>query len=71
MAAYEEMIRHTATPHAPWYVVPADHKWFTRAVVATVVANTLSALRLNFPTVKREKRRELEVVRRALERERG
>jgi PPK2 family polyphosphate:nucleotide phosphotransferase len=71
MAAYEDLIRHTATPHAPWHVVPADHKWFTRAVVATVIADTLSGLHLNFPAVKREKRKELEVVRKALERERS
>ena len=38
MAAYEDMIRHTATPDAPWHVVPADHKWFTRLVVAATVA---------------------------------
>jgi PPK2 family polyphosphate:nucleotide phosphotransferase len=70
MSAYEEMIQHTATKHAPWYVVPADHKWFTRAVVASVIVDTLADLDLAYPTVDRAKRRELAKVRRALERER-
>jgi len=70
MAAYEDMIRHTATPDAPWHVVPADHKWFTRLVVAATVAEAMSKLDLKFPTVDRAKRRELEAVRAALKRER-
>jgi PPK2 family polyphosphate:nucleotide phosphotransferase len=69
MAAYEEMIRHTATPDAPWHVVPADHKWFTRLVVATTVADAMADLNLKFPTIDREKRTELEAVRAALMRE--
>ncbi len=64
------MIQHTATKHAPWYVVPADHKWFTRAVVASVIVETLSGLDLAYPTVDRAKRKGLAKVRRALERER-
>jgi PPK2 family polyphosphate:nucleotide phosphotransferase len=51
MAAYQDMIRHTATPEAPWYVVPADHKWFTRLVVAEAVVETMKGLDLHFPTV--------------------
>ena len=47
--AYEETIRHTATPEAPWYVVPADHKWFTRLVVAATLVEHLKALDLHFP----------------------
>ncbi len=47
--AYEEMIRHTATPEAPWYVVPADNKWFTRLVVAAAVIDTLASLDLRYP----------------------
>ena len=70
MAAYEDMIRHTSTADAPWHVVPADHKWFTRLVVAATVADAMSKLDLKFPTVDRAKRRELEAVRAALERER-
>jgi len=70
MAAYEDMIRHTSTPDAPWHVVPADHKWFTRLVVAATVADAMSTLDLKFPTVDRAKRRELGAVRAALKRER-
>ncbi len=67
--AYEQMIRATATPHAPWYVVPADHKWFTRLVVAEAVIDTLESLSLKTPQVKKTKRKELAAVRRALEEE--
>ena len=49
MQAYEETIRHTATKHAPWYVVPADHKWFTRLVVAATLVEQMEALDLQFP----------------------
>ena len=69
MAAYEDMIRHTATAEAPWYVVPADHKWFARLVVAAVVVESLKELDLSFPTIDRDKRKELEAARKALERE--
>jgi PPK2 family polyphosphate:nucleotide phosphotransferase len=71
MAAYEDMIRHTATPEAPWYVVPADHKWFTRLVVAAAVADALEELDLKFPPVDRARRRELAAARAALEGEKG
>ena len=67
MAAYEDMIRFTATSHAPWYVVPADNKWFTRLVVADAVVNTLEGLKLHFPKVDEGKRRELKDARRVLE----
>ena len=70
MAAYEDMIQHTATAAAPWYVVPADHKWFTRLVVAEAVVDSLAALDVQWPTVDRGKRKELEVARAQLERER-
>jgi len=66
MRAYEDMIRHTATEEAPWYVVPADNKWFTRLVVAAAVVDTLNSLDLAYPRVDKEKRRELAAVRRAL-----
>jgi polyphosphate kinase 2 (PPK2 family) len=49
--AYEEMIRNTATPEAPWYVVPADNKWFTRVVVAAAIIDTLAALDLRYPEI--------------------
>jgi len=71
MSAYEDMIQHTATEHAPWYVVPADHKWFTRLVVASAVIDALEAIDLRFPEVDAAKRRELAVVKAALEREKG
>jgi PPK2 family polyphosphate:nucleotide phosphotransferase len=69
MAAYEDMIQHTASKHAPWYVVPADHKWFTRLVVASAVIDGLESLELAFPVVDAAKRRELAAVKTALERE--
>ena len=53
------MIRHTATEHAPWYVVPADHKWFTRLVVAAAVIDALNSLKLRFPEVSDEQRKHL------------
>jgi len=71
MRAYEDMIQHTATPEAPWHVVPADHKWFTRLVVSATLVDALSGLDLKYPTVDAAKRRELDAVRRALTRERG
>jgi PPK2 family polyphosphate:nucleotide phosphotransferase len=67
MAAYEDMIRHTATPFAPWYVVPADHKWFTRLVVAEAVVDTLEGLHLSYPKVDPQKRKELAEARQLLE----
>jgi PPK2 family polyphosphate:nucleotide phosphotransferase len=51
MAAYEDMIRNTSTPEAPWFVVPADHKWFTRIVVAAALVQQLEALDLEYPKV--------------------
>ena len=66
MDAYEDLIQHTATGHAPWYVVPADHKWFTRLVVASVVVETLESLKLEYPKVDAAQRRELAAARAAL-----
>jgi len=51
MKCYEEMVRATATVQAPWYVVPADNKWFTRLVVADAIEQALTGLRLKFPEV--------------------
>ena len=64
--AYEDMIRHTATKHAPWYVVPADNKWFTRVVVAAAVIDTLAALELEYPKVGDDALKELAAAKRAL-----
>ena len=66
MRAYEDMIRHTATKDAPWYVVPADNKWFTRVVVASAVVGTLGSLDLRYPKVSEDKLKELAAARRAL-----
>jgi PPK2 family polyphosphate:nucleotide phosphotransferase len=69
LEAYEDTIRHTATPHAPWYVVPADAKWVTRLVVAAAVVDTLQDLDLQYPIVDKEKKKELEAARVLLESE--
>jgi len=66
MEAYEEMIRHTASEHAPWHVVPADRKWFSRLYVAAVIVESLHALELEFPEVTAAKREELAEARRTL-----
>jgi len=66
MRAYEEMVIHTASSWAPWYVVPADHKWFTRLVVASAVRDALSSLDLCYPELSPEKQTELVEARRAL-----
>ncbi|MFN6355276.1 MAG: polyphosphate kinase 2 family protein [Cyanobacteriota bacterium] len=69
MKAYEEMIQHTASEAAPWYVVPADHKWFTRLVVAAAVIDTLLSLDLQYPKLSAAASQELEAARRELEAE--
>ena len=66
MEAYEDMIRHTATKHAPWYVVPADNKWFTRVVVAAAVIEALADLNLKFPEVDQAKLKELAAAKASL-----
>ena len=69
MTVYEEMIQHTATPHAPWYVVPADKKWYTRLVVSAAIIDALEQLNLHYPVVGAAKRKELKAARIALEHE--
>jgi PPK2 family polyphosphate:nucleotide phosphotransferase len=64
--AYEEMIRSTAAKHAPWFVVPADNKWFTRLVVASAIIDALNGLDLAFPDVDKARKKELEAVRDSL-----
>jgi PPK2 family polyphosphate:nucleotide phosphotransferase len=66
MKAYQDVIRNTATKDAPWYVVPADNKWFTRVVVAAAVIDALASLGLRYPEVGPEKVKELAAARRAL-----
>ncbi|MFO7610091.1 MAG: polyphosphate kinase 2 family protein [Candidatus Krumholzibacteriia bacterium] len=60
MEAYEDMVRRTATEHAPWHVVPADRKWFARLVVAAAVVDALAGLDLHYPEVDAEQKQELE-----------
>jgi PPK2 family polyphosphate:nucleotide phosphotransferase len=66
MKAYEDIIRSTSTEHAPWYVVPADNKWFTRIVVAAAVIDGLSSLKLEYPEVGKDKLKALAAVKRVL-----
>ncbi len=69
MGAYEDMIRHTSFRHAPWYVVPADNKWFTRLVVGAAVIDAMEEMGVAFPKMDRAKRKELAAARVALDRE--
>jgi hypothetical protein len=66
MHAYEQTVRHTATDYAPWYVVPADTKWFTRLVVASAIVQRLSALDLSYPKLSKDELSQLQVAREAL-----
>jgi polyphosphate kinase 2 (PPK2 family) len=65
-SAYEDMIRNTATKKSPWFVVPADNKWFTRVVVAAAVIDALSSLKLAYPEVGPDKLKELAAAKEAL-----
>jgi PPK2 family polyphosphate:nucleotide phosphotransferase len=67
MDAFEDMIRHTATPDAPWHVIPADNKWFTHIAVAEAIVQTLEDLKLSYPKVNAAKSRELSAARKLLE----
>ena len=67
--AYEEMIAATSTEYAPWYVIPADNKWVSRAAVATILAGTIEELDLNWPAVTGQQKKEIEVGRKKLEAE--
>jgi PPK2 family polyphosphate:nucleotide phosphotransferase len=64
--AYEDMIRQTATKNAPWFVVPADNKWFTRVVIAAAVIDALASLNLSYPKVGKEKLKELAAAKQEL-----
>ncbi len=65
-AAYQDMIHHTSTKHAPWHVVPADHKWFARVVIGSTIVSALDRLDLHFPKVDKNDRSEFKQVRQAL-----
>ncbi len=67
--AYQEMIRETSTKESPWYVVPADHKWFSRVVVASAIISTLESLDLQFPTVTEAQKSRVQAARKLLEAE--
>ena len=66
MQAYEDTIRHTASKHAPWYVVPADNKWFTRLVVASAIVTNLKSLDLDYPSLNEAELQELQEAKQAL-----
>ena len=66
MAAYERLIQETSTPECPWYVVPADNKWYTRVVVAAAVIDALDSLELHYPTIDATQRAELAAARKTL-----
>jgi PPK2 family polyphosphate:nucleotide phosphotransferase len=66
MIAYEEIFSHTSTPWAPWFVVPADHKWFTRLCVSQIIVATLKALALKYPKLTKEQLDELEKAKQEL-----
>jgi PPK2 family polyphosphate:nucleotide phosphotransferase len=67
--AYEDLISNTATKHAPWHVVPADHKWFTHLVISTVIVDALESLHLDYPRVDPQRRKELEAAGKQLRKE--
>jgi PPK2 family polyphosphate:nucleotide phosphotransferase len=69
MAAYQDLVRHTSTALAPWYVVPADHKWFARVVIGSAIVSTLETLNLRFPRTDKASLQEFKRVREALEHE--
>ncbi len=71
MTAFEDMIRHTSTPEAPWFVVPADHKWFTRIVVAAALVQELQSLDLNYPKIEGKMLKELRKAEKALKAEKS
>jgi PPK2 family polyphosphate:nucleotide phosphotransferase len=70
MNAYEDMIGHTSTPDAPWYIVPADHKWFTHIAVSSAIIQTLEDLNLQIPQLDKARRKQLDAARQALQKSR-
>ena len=67
--AFEDVFNHTSTKWAPWYVIPADHKWFTHAAVADIIISKLKSLNLKYPSVSKERLQELQIDRELLESE--
>ncbi len=68
---YDELLTHTSTASSPWYIIPADHKWFSRAAIADVIVARLKGLRLAYPTITEEQRSQLAVERKQLSDENG
>lgn len=69
MSAFQDALNHTSTEHAPWYIIPADHKWFTRAIVADVIVQKLRSLKLRYPVVSKEHKQQLLEAKKILEKE--
>jgi hypothetical protein len=69
MKAYEDTFNHTSTGWAPWHIIPADHKWFTRVTVAQIIVDKLKSLDLHYPEVSETQREELLEARKILEAE--
>jgi PPK2 family polyphosphate:nucleotide phosphotransferase len=67
--AFEEVFNHTSTSWAPWYIIPADHKWFTHVAVADIINSKLKSMQLKYPTVDKERSKELEQAKQILENE--
>jgi hypothetical protein len=69
MRAYEAAFSRTSTDHAPWWIIPADHKFVTRALIAAIITRTITSLDLRYPQLSPKERHELEEARRLLEAE--
>jgi PPK2 family polyphosphate:nucleotide phosphotransferase len=69
--AYEDCLSHTSSEWAPWFIIPADNKWFTRLAVSEVIVNALKKLNLRYPEVSEQRRQELQEIRKLLETEKG
>ena len=67
--AFEAVFNHTSTKWAPWYIIPADHKWFTHVAVADIIISKLKSLNLKYPTASKDPMKELQVAREVLESE--
>jgi PPK2 family polyphosphate:nucleotide phosphotransferase len=67
--AYEEALSRTSTDHAPWYVIPADHKWVTRAIVANIIVDAIHKLKLEYPQIDDKQRAQIDLARKQLEAE--
>jgi len=67
MKAYEKAIQETSTPKCPWYVIPADKKWFARIAISTIMLQTLKDLKLEYPVLSKEEKEKLGVAKKLLE----